>query len=380
MSKISIKDATIRIKPSPTMCAYISGLDVHEMPANLLSVYRLFGGCSADKITACPAGSTAQLAKPTLTADDVDLLNELNTTKSEQKDKEATSPIQFNDILNITTSELSDGNDDGFDGCDGTDDEEVVELPAAAANKSISKSRAKRLKEQRKECQRERVRLTLADLIWLNTLLTTRRRNGSADSDGVYLHQLLAGSKLSLPRNEIQERDPALEARCVRLRLEQDARVYNAMTKNVDSSRRQLPDDTIAYQSKSTVAMRTSKFPNLCIYAPVLLSRRTVKSMNKQMIAVAQFLFSVAAGFAFGFIGVELLIGNLDFGFRLLLGIICALVIALAEIYFLAKQLNEEYDISVAEEKVVLKSPAIANGAPTVAANVTAASSKAHAD
>lgn len=64
--------------------------------------------------------------------------------------------------------------------------------------------------------------------------------------------------------------------------------------------------------------------------------------MNRQLIAVAQFIFSVAAGFAFGFIGIELIIGNLDFGFRLLLGIIIALVIALAEIYFLAKRLNED--------------------------------------
>lgn len=66
--------------------------------------------------------------------------------------------------------------------------------------------------------------------------------------------------------------------------------------------------------------------------------------MNRQLIAVAQFIFSVAAGFAFGFIGIELLLGDLDFGFRLLLGIICALIIALAEIYFLAKKLNEEID------------------------------------
>lgn len=66
--------------------------------------------------------------------------------------------------------------------------------------------------------------------------------------------------------------------------------------------------------------------------------------MNRQMIAVAQFIFSVIAGFAFGFIGVELIVGSLDFGFRLLLGIMCALVIALAEIYFLAKKLIEEED------------------------------------
>lgn len=64
--------------------------------------------------------------------------------------------------------------------------------------------------------------------------------------------------------------------------------------------------------------------------------------MNKHLIAIAQFIFSVLAGFAFGFFGVEFLIGNLDFGFRLLLGIMSALTIALAELYFLAKKLNED--------------------------------------
>lgn len=64
-----------------------------------------------------------------------------------------------------------------------------------------------------------------------------------------------------------------------------------------------------------------------------------MKQINKQLIAVGQFIISVLAGFAFGFIGVELLVGRLDFGFRLLLGIMCALTIALAELYFLAKQL-----------------------------------------
>ncbi|RZF36104.1 hypothetical protein LSTR_LSTR015829, partial [Laodelphax striatellus] len=67
-----------------------------------------------------------------------------------------------------------------------------------------------------------------------------------------------------------------------------------------------------------------------------------VKQINRQLIAVLQFVVSVVAGFAFGFLGVELIVGNLDVGFRLLLGVICALVIALAEIYFLAKKLAED--------------------------------------
>jgi uncharacterized membrane protein len=67
-----------------------------------------------------------------------------------------------------------------------------------------------------------------------------------------------------------------------------------------------------------------------------------VEQINRQLIAVAQFVVSVLAGFAFGFIGIELMTGNLDFGFRLLLGVMFALIIALAEIYFLAKKLSED--------------------------------------
>lgn len=72
-----------------------------------------------------------------------------------------------------------------------------------------------------------------------------------------------------------------------------------------------------------------------------------VKQLNKQLIAVFQFLLSVAAGFAFGFCGIELIVGTQDFGFRLLLGVICALIIALAELYFLAKKLNEDLQFEI---------------------------------
>lgn len=70
----------------------------------------------------------------------------------------------------------------------------------------------------------------------------------------------------------------------------------------------------------------------------------SVRAINSQLIAILQFVFSVAAGFAFGFVGIALIVGDMDFGFRLLLGIMIALIIALAEIYFLAKKLNEEYE------------------------------------
>lgn len=156
--------------------------------------------------------------------------------------------------------------------------------------------------------------LTLNDLKWVHQALDRLRVD---DPNLPYLHELMEDCVMVLPENEIQERNPELEARCQKLRKEQEAREYQAMTRNVDNVRTLMPQDTIAYQ---------------------------MKQINRQLIAVAQFIFSVAAGFAFGFIGIELIIGQLDFGFRLLLGIMIALIIALAEIYFLAKKLNENFE------------------------------------
>ncbi|CAL1681734.1 unnamed protein product [Lasius platythorax] len=159
--------------------------------------------------------------------------------------------------------------------------------------------------------------LKIEDLSWLNKYLKKYRKSATKM---IYLHELFDDSNVLLPMPKETPRNPELEARIQKLRAQQNAREYQTMTKSIDSMRKFLPEDSIAYQ---------------------------MKQINKQLIAVAQFIFSVIAGFAFGFIGVELIIGNLDFGFRLLLGIICALIVALAEIYFLAMKLNEnDFDTS----------------------------------
>ncbi|CAK9811337.1 Transmembrane protein 199 [Anthophora quadrimaculata] len=169
------------------------------------------------------------------------------------------------------------------------------------------------LKKSAKEKQKD-ILLELEDLKWLNNYLKKYR----PETKNIYLHQLIEKDDIILPTPKVTPRNPELEARTQKLKAQQDAIRYRAMTKNVDNTIMKLPEDTISYQ---------------------------MKQINKQLIAVAQFVFSVLAGFAFGFIGVELIVGNLDFGFRLLLGIICALIIALAEIYFLAIKLNEDvYD------------------------------------
>lgn len=168
--------------------------------------------------------------------------------------------------------------------------------------------------------------LSLQDLHWLYSYIQGENVNNTDEK--VYLHELMEGSEIILPKNEEIPRSEELDKRCQRLKAEQQNREYQDMTKNVDNLRRKLPEDTIGYQ---------------------------MKMMNKQLIAVFQFIVSVITGFAFGFIGIELLIGSLDFGFRLVLGIVCALTIALAELYFLAKKLNEEMEIESAAKKNDIK-------------------------
>uniref|UniRef100_A0A8D8QM06 Transmembrane protein 199 n=1 Tax=Cacopsylla melanoneura TaxID=428564 RepID=A0A8D8QM06_9HEMI len=150
--------------------------------------------------------------------------------------------------------------------------------------------------------------LEIDDIKWLHAHVV----GGLGD---VFLHELISGEDIVLPEPEVLPRNPELEARIQRLKVQQMEREYRSMTKNVDSVRVNHPEDTISYQ---------------------------MKQINRQLIAVVQFIVSVGAGFTFGFIGVELIVGDLDFGFRLLLGVICALIIALAEIYFLAKKLADD--------------------------------------
>jgi len=87
------------------------------------------------------------------------------------------------------------------------------------------------------------------------------------------------------------------------------------------------------------------QWPKVLKHKKIIIFMFSVKQINRQLIAVLQFVISTAAGFLFGFLGIELMLSTtFDLGFKLLLGIICALIIALAEIYFLAKKLSEDYE------------------------------------
>lgn len=93
--------------------------------------------------------------------------------------------------------------------------------------------------------------LTLTDLRWLNDFLIKYRKTAT---NKIYLHELLDDSDVILPAPRETPRNPELEARIQKLTAQQNAREYEAMTKTIDSARKFLPEDTIAYQSKGNIS------------------------------------------------------------------------------------------------------------------------------
>lgn len=310
MSKASIKNPLIGVRPSPKLIEFIKTLDDPsvDLPENLLKVYQAF---SQDTRPRTVYKSNESGASVDVYSDEE---KQLMVALSDNTFQGSTDLEKSMKSLSVQVCNTGDDDDDSLHS----------DVETLAPDERISKNKARQIRAKQRQKELAKLTLNLADLKWLQRHLDDERQKATKDDDDdnsttivPYLYELVEGSQLILPANEIVERNPELEARCQRLKLEQDEYKYRQMTKNVDCARTFEADETIAYQ---------------------------VKQMNRQLIAVAQFIFSVAAGFAFGFIGIELLVGNLDFGFRLLLGIICALIIALAEIYFLAKKLNEEIE------------------------------------
>lgn len=89
--------------------------------------------------------------------------------------------------------------------------------------------------------------LSLEDLHWLHNYIQKQNQN---NDDKIWLHELMEGSEVILPKNEKIPRNEELDKRCKRLKEEQANRDYFKMTKNVDNKRRVLPEDTVGYQCK----------------------------------------------------------------------------------------------------------------------------------
>jgi len=130
-----------------------------------------------------------------------------------------------------------------------------------------------------------------------------------------YLHEMVKGCVLELPSpSPPPARSPELENRLKRLRKEQEQRQYDKMVKNVAYTSQANSDESFAAE---------------------------MKVVNSQLLEVMGFAISLFAAFMFGFVGINYMIGPLDMGVRFLLGVIIALIVAVAELYFLARILGD---------------------------------------
>lgn len=223
MSKGSIKNPAIQIEPSARLIELIKSLKDQklELTENIHEIYAFH---TKDKHKR--AITKKVIPKESLTKSENEVLE--NLSKSDAVDDN-----KLNECLMKLSLQLGEG--------DGSGDEDIETLSAHKVNKGKSN------KSKGKEGSTKKLLLNLNDLKWLHAYLNTKRKSDAAVG---YLHEALEGSKLILPQNEIIERNPELEARCKRLRREQEDREYSNMTRNVDCSRQHLPDETISYQSE----------------------------------------------------------------------------------------------------------------------------------
>lgn len=214
-----ISDISIGIRPSKRLIDFIKNLNDSklELPENLLKLYREFTNDNNNRKI-----FKEEISIPTLNNEERKFVSELQTK------------ITSNELKTCLNSLIIEE--------DSSDEIEII----SDENKS-GKNHAKRERAKQHEMEKLKLLLNLNDLKWIHNYLVEQR---ATKKSTIYLHELINGSKIVLPKNDLIERNPILEARCQRLRREQDEREYHSMTKNVDCTRTKAPDESIAYQSK----------------------------------------------------------------------------------------------------------------------------------
>ncbi|XP_074641507.1 vacuolar ATPase assembly protein VMA12-like [Tubulanus polymorphus] len=125
-----------------------------------------------------------------------------------------------------------------------------------------------------------------------------------------YLHELLEGCEIKIPKFELPPRNPELEARIQRLKAEQANREYKEMTKNVSHHILEKKENTFGQDAKN---------------------------MNSQLIAVFNFLLTIGGAFAFGYKATEYSMVLPNVPIQLCVGMVFGTVVFFADLYFLVK-------------------------------------------
>lgn len=206
--KGSLVNTNIKIYPSQTFIKFLKTISSDQLPHNINQIVKYD--------TAKCKTYSSEMKSVHLSSSDIEnikKIREASTTSSKE--------------INEDKPDL-DNNDKSMDNSD-----EKIDLD----KDKIDKEESVKLGD---------VFLVTADIDWLHDYLKSRRSKGEKDIP--YLHTLLEGVHIEMPENETIKRNPDLEARCVKLRAQQEAREYRKMTKSVDNVRMKFPEDSISYQ------------------------------------------------------------------------------------------------------------------------------------
>lgn len=167
-------------------------------------------------------------------------------------------------------------------------------------NKDTPKSIKQKLATEDTE---KELRLTTDEVEWCHSKI---RENSRPER----IHELLTESQIVLPKYEPPPRNPELEARIQRLRFEQENREYRNMTKSVDAT----------YQRENLGLGEIGK---------------DIRTVNQHIISGMQYLLSVVGTFFAIFIAVGM--ATPDYGVRALVASISAVIVGLAELFFIIR-------------------------------------------
>ncbi|GFO38780.1 transmembrane protein 199-like [Plakobranchus ocellatus] len=137
----------------------------------------------------------------------------------------------------------------------------------------------------------------------LRDIYKTLRNEG----EKIFLHELVKRAELVPQSVSLPPRDPELEARVQKLKIAEENREYERMTRNVT----QRGNKSFSFQED-------------------------VKNMNRQIIAMLNFVLTVVAGFAFGYKGTEYIVGKL-FAMQLMSGLIMGTIVFFVDLYFIMR-------------------------------------------
>lgn len=227
----SLVDTNLRIFPSKYLIDYLKTIPIDDnVPLNIA---RLVKGENYEVKNKAPKQDT-KIIPIHLNSNDIENLNKIKALMKVDIE-EVTEEVEKSDVEEATKEESIEKTEHNESG-------QTVSDKKSVAKKNLNEDDAE---------EEVKLHLTTTDIDWLYTYLQQQRnKKETGDKSVPYLHVLLEGASIETPKNQILKRNPVLEARCVKLRSQQEAREYRKMTKSVDNVRMRFPEDSISYQCK----------------------------------------------------------------------------------------------------------------------------------